>query len=94
MVTSYNHGHQVEYDTINSQWVYSDTKEPNTIIRSCKHCGLSPTKKGYDACIGFLPNVINACCGHNVGKVYAMFKSGEIKYFENIDEMKEYFKTK
>lgn len=31
---------------------------------SCGECGLRPTIEGHDACIGTLPNVMNACCGH------------------------------
>lgn len=30
----------------------------------CKACGDKPTIEGHDACIGTLPNIMNACCGH------------------------------
>jgi hypothetical protein len=32
----------------------------------CAKCNKSPTKEGYDGCIGELPRgeVMNACCGH------------------------------
>ncbi|MCP4984845.1 MAG: hypothetical protein GY928_01910 [Colwellia sp.] len=30
----------------------------------CGHCNMNRTKKGHDGCIGELPNVRNACCGH------------------------------
>jgi len=30
----------------------------------CGHCGLKRTPEGHDGCIGTLPNVMNACCGH------------------------------
>jgi hypothetical protein len=29
-----------------------------------------PTKEGYDACLGYLKNVIHACCGHGVQERY------------------------
>jgi len=31
---------------------------------NCSHCGLNRTKEGHDGCIGKLPSVMNACCGH------------------------------
>lgn len=30
----------------------------------CGHCSKHRTLEGYDGCIGYLPNVRNACCGH------------------------------
>ena len=30
----------------------------------CGHCNLKRTPEGHDGCIGTLPNVKNACCGH------------------------------
>jgi hypothetical protein len=32
--------------------------------QNCLHCGLDRTKEGHDGCIGTLPNIMNACCGH------------------------------
>ncbi len=34
--------------------------------RECLRCGRMPTKDGYDACLGQLPGVTSACCGHGV----------------------------
>jgi len=31
---------------------------------ACNECGNKPTIEGHDACIGTLPNIMNACCGH------------------------------
>jgi hypothetical protein len=31
---------------------------------TCGRCGLERTVDGHDGCIGFLPGVANACCGH------------------------------
>lgn len=40
----------------------------------CKHCKKTRTIEGYDGCIGFLPNVMNACCGHGENNVaYVQF---------------------
>ena len=30
----------------------------------CDHCDLQRTPEGYDGCLGKLPGVMNACCGH------------------------------
>lgn len=56
-------GHPI--DLRNGQWVYCDNGEP-TIgnRRNCGHCGLPDTPEGHDACLGTLPSVANACCGH------------------------------
>lgn len=48
------------------RWVY---KEDGLLVsadidRACGHCGKPNTPEGHDACLGALPGVINACCGH------------------------------
>ena len=35
----------------------------------CGHCNLKRTSEGHDGCIGTLPNVMNACCGHGEDSV-------------------------
>ena len=48
----------------------------------CTECGKKSTKEGHDPCLGKLPGVINACCGHNKkghnkdGTGYIMFENG------------------
>jgi len=59
-------------------WVYSDTKvavsqDPN---RDCGFCGLSNNEEGHDACLGTLPGVKNACCGHGSGHAYIQYENG------------------
>jgi hypothetical protein len=90
--TSQHNGHPTTYNWDTQQWLYTDTQEPETQIRPCLHCGLSPTKEGYDACIGYLPNVMHACCGHNVRRPYAMFNDKTTIYFKDLVEMKSYFR--
>jgi hypothetical protein len=43
---------------------------------SCVKCGQMPTKEGHDACLGTLPGVIDACCGHGVKEAYIHFENG------------------
>lgn len=33
-------------------------------LETCKHCNLRRTAEGHDGCLGTLPGVMNACCGH------------------------------
>lgn len=60
-------------------WRYCDTgrpvsEDPN---RNCGHCGRPNTGKGHDGCLGEIPGVANACCGHGVeGDAYVQ-KEGE-----------------
>lgn len=62
--TSYQGGHLIEY---NKQWLYADDKSPISVKRPCVRCGRMPTPEGYDACLGYIPNVKSACCGHGMG---------------------------
>ena len=57
-------GNPIEYD--NKRWIYSDDKSPISVERPCVRCGELPTKEGYDACLGYIPNMKSACCGHGV----------------------------
>ncbi|MEY8001594.1 hypothetical protein AB8U03_15600 [Clostridium sp. Mt-5] len=76
-ITSYNNGNLIYYR--NKQWLYEDGTSIDKENRPCPKCGKMPTKKGYDACLGYIPGVINACCGHGVAKGYIMYKDGGIK---------------
>lgn len=72
---SYLRGHEIEYR--DGQWVYSDTKEPTAQERPCSQCGEPSTPEGHDACLGTLPGVMNACCGHGrVDEAYVQYPDG------------------
>ncbi len=61
-------------------WVYTDTGEP-TIgnERPCGFCTLENTPEGHDGCLGTLPGVINACCGHgNDSEAYIQYPDKNI----------------
>ena len=66
MVWSHLRGHSIEYK--DGKWYYSDTGEFANYDRPCVRCGKMPTKEGYDACLGYIPGVVGACCGHGVEK--------------------------
>lgn len=90
-VKSCSQGHEIEYNFDNDKWIYSDTKESIAIVRECVKCRCKPTEEGYDSCIGFLPNVSSACCGHGIDKPFAVLKTGKYLGFDNIEKMKDYF---
>ena len=64
MVTSYSRGHKIYYD--GKDWRYVDNNEILNDKRPCKRCGKTPTKEGYDACLGHIEGATSACCGHGV----------------------------
>ncbi len=58
-------GYLVHFD--GEEWRFSDTDEATEgtwFDRPCGHCGLHNTPEGHDGCLGTLPGVMNACCGH------------------------------
>lgn len=80
MVSSHARGHKIIHQ--GNAWVYADTGELVKTERPCKCCGKMPTPEGYDACLGEIPGVISACCGHGIegGEAKMMFaKPGRIK---------------
>lgn len=73
-------GHDIE--KINDEWCYSDDTTltvTNWKTRPCGYCNKHNTLEGHDGCLGTLPNVMNACCGHGVsGEAYIQFDEGKI----------------
>jgi len=47
-------------------WFYEDAPLPvaGNVRASCGHCGKNDTVEGHDGCLGTIPNIMNACCGH------------------------------
>ena len=77
---SYHRGHKIE--DIDGAFYFVDTGEsvPDTWRnRPCGKCGEPNTKEGHDACLGAIPNVMNACCGHGDDRcAYIQFNDGII----------------
>ena len=83
MERSYFRGHPIIY--VEGRWVYADDGSPLPAtggeIRPCKKCGaLFPLGKGeVDPCLGVLPGVDNACCGHGISEqAYIRFTNGVV----------------
>ena len=82
---SYLRGHPIEWvgSKETGYWIYSDTKErtPTTggEMRPCVKCGRTVTFGDHDPCLGILPGVRQACCGHGVlEKSFISFDNGLI----------------
>ncbi|MEK4425891.1 hypothetical protein [Solibacillus sp. FSL K6-1523] len=71
---------------VNGAWYFSDTNEKVESTwhkRACGHCNLPNTAEGHDGCLGTLPNIMNACCGHGViSDSYVQFSDGYCVYGE------------
>jgi len=44
------------------------------VERPCVYCGMMATPDGPDPCLGRLPGVVSACCGHGVEEPYVLFR--------------------
>jgi hypothetical protein len=70
-------GHPVTYAA--GGWRYDDTWELVSYARPrpCPSCHRNPTPEGHDACLGTLPGVTHACCGHgDPSEAYVRFEDG------------------
>jgi hypothetical protein len=67
---------------VNGVFVYKDNLKPVSETwetKNCGHCNLPFTKEGHDGCIGILPSVLNACCGHgNINDAYVQFEDSSV----------------
>ena len=70
-------GYQIELT--DGDWVYSDTGllVSEDKLRVCGYCNKKDERNGVDACLGMLPGVSNACCGHGShDESYVVFSNG------------------
>lgn len=64
---------------VGDKWFYSSD---NLLVsmdkdRKCEYCRKDNTIEGHDACLGTLPGLMNACCGHgNVSEAFVQFLDG------------------
>lgn len=74
-------GHEI-YEDENGVWRFCDNDKPTVETwheRPCGECGLyGNSNDGLpDPCLGMLPGVTNACCGHgNPSESYICFEGG------------------
>lgn len=88
-------GYKIEHN--GTEWVFSDNGESTVATykeRPCGYCNKHSINEGfesYDACIGKVDGLINACCGHgDASSAYAQINKNTIligedavKYFED-----------
>jgi len=80
----HENGHLTYYDA-DGNLKYLDDKTPcSEEERSCKACGLFKTPEGADGCIGMLPGVKFACCGHGVEQGYIYFENEKVVRFDTV----------
>jgi hypothetical protein len=73
MVTGHHRGHPIYWDEERQTWLYVDDHSPASVDRPCVACHLMPTPEGHDPCLGHIPSVTSACCGHGVHEGFAVF---------------------
>jgi len=66
MCKSKHRGHIIYFDDQMQEWLYFDNRYSVKAFpdRPCVRCGKPPTSNGHDSCLGKLPDVVHACCGH------------------------------
>ncbi len=77
MVKSFHRGHPIIQ--VGGEWVFLKTKQLVSQNKNivCATCGNENTIEGHDACLGNLPGVANACCGHGkTSEAYIQFQNG------------------
>jgi len=73
MIKGRYRGHKIIFHA--NEWLYADSMLPvKSSTRECGYCGKINTPEGHDGCLGTLPGVMNACCGHGeIGDAYVQF---------------------
>lgn len=66
-----------QYQNENGDWLWKEDNSPISIKKPCPKCKLFPLPTGEDPCLGILPNVQGACCGHGVQDGYIWFDNGK-----------------
>jgi hypothetical protein len=51
----------------------------------CPKCHKKRPRSGYDACLGYLPGVVSACCGHGKDRGFITWKNGTAITFSSDD---------
>lgn len=80
----YFRGHPVHWDESAQGWRYEDGGRAGfgEEVRPCAACGLTFQGSNHgepDPCLGDLPGVDNACCGHGVrDEAYVRFTNGVV----------------
>jgi len=61
-----------------------------SVERPCVQCGLLAAPDGPDPCLGLLPDVKAACCGHGVDEPYVLMGHGTVRGQQALDYFAHY----
>jgi hypothetical protein len=61
-----------------------------SVERPCVQCGLLSVPDGPDPCMGMLPGVRAACCGHGVEEPYVVVGHGTVRGQQALDYFAHY----
>ena len=61
-----------------------------SVERPCVQCGLLAAPDGPDPCLGMLPDVKAACCGHGVEEPYVLVGHGTVRGQQALDYFAHY----
>jgi hypothetical protein len=85
-------GHDIYFD--GKAWRFCDSNDPlpgwGGIFRPCANCSEMMNDHEADHCLGVLPGVDNACCGHGRREdAYIRFKNGVVVKGFYIDRIRD-----
>jgi len=89
-------GHEIFEE--NGNWYFKETgfpvaSNPENVV--CGLCGLFNSNDGHDGCLGELPGVMNACCGHGeTNEAYVQWWDGSVDDGEKAIRYQEMLKNK
>jgi len=80
VVTARIGGHKVFWNEGLKEYRYQDGGQlvGKGVLRDCKKCGKPMKWRDPDPCLGVLPGVAYACCGHGAEQGYIYFHSGVV----------------
>ena len=93
---SYFRGHPVVCLAGEACERYADDLTPTvdeaggSVERPCVLCGLLAAPDGPDPCLGLLPDVRAACCGHGVDEPYVVVGHGTVRGPQALDYFAHY----
>ncbi len=72
-------GHPVVYE--DEEWRWMDSRESVTAApRACVLCKVAPGPDGHDPCLGEIPGMTAACCGHGLQAGWTVTGDGAVTH--------------